>query len=91
MKSLSLLLLVIMLKRVMVTVISSKEKAEENSLVECHTLVGCGPCVSHAGCVFCRDQNFTEEARCGTRLVLFRYFIVIMVLFRYLIVFTIFF
>ena len=37
--------------------------------VECQSIVGCGPCLSHAGCVFCRDEDYSGQERCGTRLV----------------------
>jgi len=33
----------------------------------CSALVGCGACLSQAGCVFCSDQGFLTEPRCNTR------------------------
>ena len=35
----------------------------------CSALVGCGACLSQAGCVFCSDQGFLTEPRCNTRLL----------------------
>ena len=53
----------------MVEVISNTVLDKADMSVECQSIVWCGPCLSHAGCVFCRDEDYSGQDRCGTRLV----------------------
>ena len=36
---------------------------EEEKEVLCSSLVNCGQCISHPGCVFCRDPEFFLQER----------------------------
>ena len=65
-------LLVILMENVVLTVMISKDTKLINA--ECQTYLGCGPCISHAGCVYCIDRDYTSHLRCGTRLVNSGYF-----------------
>ena len=59
----------VLMANMMVEVISNTVLDKEDTAVECQSIVGCGPCFSHAGCVFCRDEDYSGQERCGTRLV----------------------
>ena len=39
------------------------EEVEEEEEVGCSSLVNCGQCISHPGCVFCRDPEFSLQER----------------------------
>ena len=59
----------VLMANMMVTVISNTVLDKDDMAVECQSIVGCGPCLSHAGCVFCRDEDYSGQERCGNRLV----------------------
>ena len=59
----------VLMANMMVTVISNTVLDKADMSVECQSIVWCGPCLSHAGCVFCRDEDYSGQERCGTRLV----------------------
>ena len=59
----------VLMANMMVTVISNTVLDKDDMAVECQSIVGCGSCLSHAGCVFCRDEDYSGQERCGTRLV----------------------
>ena len=46
-------------------VIECEEEVEEEEEKEvlCSSLVNCGQCISHPGCVFCRDPEFFLQER----------------------------
>ena len=58
-----ILLMVSFVGNVIATVISNEKEAE------CQTYQGCGACISHAGCAYCRDRDYAAQYRCGTRYV----------------------
>ena len=62
----------VLMANMMVEVISNTvldKEDKEDMAMECQRIVGCGPCLSHAGCFFCRDEDYSGQKRCGTRLV----------------------
>jgi hypothetical protein len=61
--------IVVLMANMMVEVISKTVVDMEDMTMECQSIVGCGPCLSHAGCVYCRDEDFSGQERCGMRLV----------------------
>ena len=59
----------VLMANMMVKVISKTVLDKEDMVMVCQSIVGCGPCLIHAGCVYCRDEDYSGQERCGTRLV----------------------
>ena len=59
----------ILMATMIVEVMSNTVVDKEDMAMECQSIAGCGPCLSHAGCVYCRDEDYSGQERCGTRLV----------------------